>query len=236
MSTTPFDGFPPETLQFLIDLEANNNRDWFQANKARYEQAYLSPGIDFIAATGSGLQQFAPRIQIDTRANGQGSLMRIYRDVRFSKDKSPYKTSMSGIFNDGQGKKMLSPAFGFYLTRDGMELMTGQFGFDKPQLAVYRTAVADEEQGAELTAVLEDILTAGSYQIQGEQLQRVPRGFDKEHPNADLLRYKGLYVSPQGGLPPAVVTSPDLVPAVLAHFAAMAPLYHWLNKNLAGSD
>ena len=232
MTTTAFAGFPAETFQFLGDLEANNNRDWFQANKARYERELLGPSVDFVTAVGSGLQRSAPQIQIDTRTNGQGVLMRIYRDVRFSEDKSPYKTAVSGLFNDGQGKKMARPAFGFHLTKDGMELMAGLFGFDKAQLETFRTAVADEQTGLGLQAALTEIEAKAAYEIVGEQFVRVPAGFAVEHPRADLLRYKGLYASPRDALPPALVTSPQLVPTVLVHYEALAPLYTWLQQVL----
>ena len=230
MNTTAFAGFPAETLQFLRDLEAHNEREWFQANKARYERDLLGPAVDFVTAVGSGLQRTQPEIQIDTRTNGQGVLMRIYRDVRFSKDKSPYKTAVSGVFNDGQGKKMTRPGFGFYLTKNGMELMAGMFGFDKAQLEAFRTAVDDEQSGLGLQAALAEIEAKAAYDIVGEQVVRVPAGFAAEHPRADLLRYKGLYASPREVLPPALVTSPQLVPAVLVHYEVMAPLYNWLER------
>jgi uncharacterized protein (TIGR02453 family) len=230
--TTIFNGFPSETLDFLRDLEGNNNRDWFEANKERYERVLLEPAVEFVTAVGSGLQHVAPEIQVDPRTNGQGVLMRIYRDVRFSKDKSPYKTAVSGVFTDGKGKKMTRPGFGFYMTANGMELMGGMFGFDKAQLAAYQAAVADEEKGLALVAAVESIANKPAYEIVGEQYKRLPAGYDAGHPRADLLRYKGLYASPRAPLSPDIVTGEELVPTVLVHFEVMAPLYNWLVANV----
>lgn len=230
---TTFNGFPPEALDFLHDLEANNNRDWFEDNKARYQRVLLEPAVEFVTAVGSGLQHVAPEIQVDPRTNGQGVLMRIYRDVRFSKDKSPYKTAVSGVFTDGKGKKMARPAFGFHMTANGMELMSGMFGFDKAQLAAYQAAVADEEKGLALLAAVESITNKPAYEIVGEQYKRLPAGYDAEHPRADLLRYKGLYARPVAPFPPEIMTGVELVPTVLVHFEVMAPFYNWLAANVA---
>lgn len=222
-----FSGFPPAGIQFLAELAENNNKKWFKANKARYEQDLLGPALDFVTAVGQRLQSISPHIQVDTRTNGSGSLMRIYRDVRFSEDKSPYKTNLSGMWWEGEGKKTLSPAFGFQLNPEGMAVMAGMFQFDKAQLQAYREAVADEEMGTALqeavTAVADD-----TYELVGQHYKRVPRGFDAEHPRADLLRHNALYVHPRRPIPIEVVTSPQLVDVCMDHFQHMAPVQRWL--------
>src|SRR6516164_5871075 len=110
-----FSGFSPAGIQFLIDLAKHNDRTWFEANKETYQVSLLEPALSFVVALGTRLQALAPAINIDTRTDGRGVLMRMHRDTRFSTDKSPYKTNIAGILREGQEKKMESPAYGFQL-------------------------------------------------------------------------------------------------------------------------
>jgi uncharacterized protein (TIGR02453 family) len=224
---TTFAGFPPEGRQFLRDLADNNNRDWFEANKTVYEQKLLGPAVDFVVALGTRLQALDPAIVFDTRTNGQGTLIRIYRDVRFSADKSPYKTAVAGMFGDGAGKKMERPGFGFHLQADVLELMAGIFQFTKPQLETYRAAVVDDRSGRELEAALAAVRAAGDYRLEGEGYKRVPQGYDPDHPRAALLKMTGLHVQPAGGIRTGL-SEPWLVEVAYGHFEAMAPVYDWL--------
>lgn len=230
MSTTEtFNGFPEEGLQFLRDIEVNNNKEWFQENRGTFDAALLAPAQDFVAALGSRLQEIEPAIIIDTRTDGRGVLMRFYRDTRFSKDKSPYKTNIAGMFTDGQGKKTERPAFGFHMGADSMELMAGIFRFSKPQLAAYRAAAADDQPGEELVEVLRALGQAGEYHLVGEHYKRVPAGYESDHPRADLLRYAGLYVHPTA-VEGRYLATPELVDICMAHFDKMSPVYEWLVK------
>lgn len=106
MDLQSFSGFPEEGIQFLADLDVNNNRDWFQANKKLFQERLQIPAQQFVAALGVRLLKISAGIRYDTRTNGSGSLMRIYRDTRFSKDKTPYKTNISMAFWEGPGKKI----------------------------------------------------------------------------------------------------------------------------------
>jgi uncharacterized protein (TIGR02453 family) len=222
-----FDGFPRAGLDFLADLEMNNEREWFEANKQVYQSALLEPAVAFVAAVGEQLRDLVPTIHYDTRTNGSGSLMRIYRDVRFSKDKTPYNTFLSGMFWEQPGKKNTRPGFGFRLRADGMDLIAGHFGFDKEGLAAYQTAVADDTLGAELAAIVGALVKDGRYSINGDQYKRVPQGYDETHPRAALLKYKGLYAHPEPfGV--EVVCSAGLVEETMAQFREMAALEQWL--------
>jgi uncharacterized protein (TIGR02453 family) len=227
--TTTFNGFPPATLQFLQELAANNNREWFAANRERYEKDLLEPAVAFVLALGARLQRVSPGLQADPATNGSGTLMRIYRDTRFSADKSPYKTRLAGMFWQGPGKKTESPAFGFQFNWQGMDLMAGMFAFPKPMLNAYRDAVDDPALGSELEAAIKQIESLGDYALQGDQYQRVPRGFAEDHARAGLLRYKGLYFrSP--AISPTQIQSNEILPLVFQHFQDMAPLQQWLVK------
>ncbi|MBK9054993.1 MAG: DUF2461 domain-containing protein [Chloroflexi bacterium] len=223
-----FNGFPAEGLAFLVELESNNNKAWFEANKQRYQTDLLEPALAFVTELGQQLARVVPDIQYDTRTDGRGTLTRIYRDVRFSQDKSPYNTHVNGLFWHGRGKKTEHPAFGFRLSADGMGLMAGLFGFPKEMLEKYRHAAATS--GPELAHILATLQSQGQYTVMGEQFKRVPAGFPADHPQADLLRYAGLAVSPRPGLAPAVVQSTDLVPTCMAHFERMAPVWYWLMR------
>ena len=124
MSAT-FAGFPQEGLNFLASLTDNNDRNWFNANKQTYLDNIVAPAVTFVETLGDRLQFISPHIQYDTRTNGQGSLMRIYRDVRFSKDKSPYKTWVGVRFWEGAGKKTECPGFFLWFESNKAGLYTG---------------------------------------------------------------------------------------------------------------
>jgi uncharacterized protein (TIGR02453 family) len=229
MTDETFAGFPEEGLQFLADLAENNNRDWFNGHKQHYKDVIVAPAVAFIQTMGEQLRFISPHIQYDTRTNGQGSLMRIYRDTRFSKDKTPYKTWVGIRFWEGGGKAGGNPGFffGFDATAGGLHV--GMYGFDKTMLTAYREAVDDDELGAELEAALASVRGAGAYEINGEHYKRVPRGFDPDHPRVDLLRYNTLYAS-SPGIEPAVLSSAGLVDVVMDHCEKMAPVQRWLVK------
>lgn len=223
-----FDGFSPAARHFLADLRANNERDWFNARKALYEVLLLEPALAFIEALGERLKLIAPELRYDLRTNGSGSLMRIYRDVRFSADKSPYKTNIGIVFWQGTGKKTESPSFYFHMDADETWIGGGLYQFPKPLLTAYQQAVLDDVRGPELVAVLSTVQQAG-YAISGEQTKRVPRGFDPDHPRAELLRYRGLYAG-TAPFSDDIVASPALVDACFDHCVQIAPLQQWLAR------
>jgi uncharacterized protein (TIGR02453 family) len=226
-----FTGFPPDGLAFLADLAAHNERAWFAAHKQAYQATLLEPAQAFVGALGERLQALAPGIRVDPRSDGRGTLMRLARDTRFSGDKTPYKTELSGLFWQGDREKTTCPAFGFRLQADGMDLMAGMFTFTKDALQAFRAAVVDEQQGTELTTITDSLRAKAGYSVQGASYKRVPTGYDPSHPRADLLRYQGLYVHPPR-LDVDVVCSATLVDRCVEHFRAMAPVQRWLVKAL----
>ena len=228
--STQFNGFPQAGLQFLADLAENNNKEWFTENKGVYRSQLLEPATEFIMAVGERLQSISGQIKYDTRTNGSGSLMRIYRDTRFSKDKTPYKTAVAGMWWEGEGKKTENPAFGFQITKDGMGVMAGMFGFGKEQLRAYREAVLDDTLGGALMDVVTAVTAGDQYEIMGAHYKRVPRGFDAEHERAEYLKFNHLYAHPRAPIPASVLTSAELVDVCLAHFEHMAPIEQWLVK------
>lgn len=221
-----FPGFPPETQQFLRELRANNTREFFAANKPRYEEFVKAPALQWVSAMGERLKTIDSEIVVDTRANGSGSLMRAARDTRFSKDKSPYKVNVAMMWWRGSGKKMQHPAFGMQITPDEAGLMVGMFHFPKPMLEAYRQAVLDEALGEELIE-LAKIIEAAGYQLGGKHYKTAPRGFDKNHKRVEWLRYNNLHAGTHD-IPPSLITTPRLIDHCYERFSTLAPIFHWL--------
>ena len=227
--TKTFKGFPKEGLKFLKDLKNNNNRDWFGAHKKDYEEYLLEPAQNFVSDLGNRLKSLSKGIIYDTRTNGSGSIMRIYRDVRFSKDKSPYNTYLRMMFWEGEGKKTENPGFFFSISPKGAGIFTGMHEFSKPRLEVYRDSVVDTKRGSELEKAIASLEKAGGYKIGGEHYKRVPKGYDPDHKRADLLRYNGLYTSFEA-ISKEAVLKPNLIDVCFDHCKKMAPLHKWLIK------
>ncbi|MCY3833858.1 MAG: DUF2461 domain-containing protein [Chloroflexi bacterium] len=223
-----FPGFPLQTQQFLRELRANNTRDFFAANRPRYEEFVKAPALQWVAAMGERLKELDPDIVIDLRTNGSGSLMRAARDTRFSKDKLPYKVNVAMMWWHGSGKKMQHPGFGMQITPDDAGLMVGMFHFAKPMLAAYRQAVLDEELSRELIELASAIRAAG-YNLSGKHFKTAPRGFDKEHPRIEWLKYNNLHAGTHD-IPPSVIIRSALLDVCYDHFAKLAPILHWLAR------
>jgi uncharacterized protein (TIGR02453 family) len=222
-----FTGFPQDALDFLAELKANNNKAWFEANKTRYRSAIVEPAVAFVADLGERLKTIAPSLIYDTRANGGGSLMRIYRDVRFSKDKTPYETNIGIAFWEGPHSKMGNPGFFVHIEPDYAVVYAGLYQFPKEIMTPYRGAVAAEKSGARLQAAVDAVRRAGNYEIGDESLKRVPAPYPADHPRGSLLKYSSL----NAGSPKImhdVITSPAFVDGCFDHCRKMLPLHRWL--------
>jgi len=222
-----FQGFRPETLAFLADLTANNDRAWFAAHKDTYTDVVLPEAQAFISALVAALRRFAPAVLYDTRTNGQGSLLRIYRDIRFAADKTPYNPYLRTVFWQGNAKKTANPAFWVDIRPEGASIFVGEWQFSPEVLAAYRDAVVDETLGPALEEAIAAVRAAGVYELSGPHYRTVPRGYDPAHPRAALLRHNGLWAL-LGHLPREVVCSEQLAPTCAAHCERMAPLFFWL--------
>lgn len=227
MTDKHFPGFPEESICFLRDLEQNNNRDWFEANRDRYERYYLDPASRFVTTLGAELQRLSPGIHYDSRANGQGSIMRIHRDTRFSKDKSPYNVSLRLLFWEGSGKKLECPAFFLRVAPEGINLYAGMYLFPKPFLEAFRASVLDETTGNELAGIVSALNASAPYRVDGERYKRVPQGYEADHPRAELLKYKGLHAEAVD-LDPGMIHAAEFASTCLEHCQKMLPLHSWL--------
>jgi uncharacterized protein (TIGR02453 family) len=174
--------FGPELFAFLRELKNHNDREWFNANKQRYENDLLEPALAFIEDFAPRLQQISPHFVADARRQG-GSLFRIHRDTRFAKDKSPYKTQTGIYFRHERSKEAYSPGFYLHLEPRNVFAGGGMWHPDTKTAHTVREAIARDPDGwAEAKQGLE--LAAG------ESLKRVPPAFDPEHPHPEDLKRK----------------------------------------------
>lgn len=219
-----FTGFPPAAPRFFRALARNNDRAWFEAHRADWEGAVLTPARALVVALGAKLARDVPGLNADPRTDR--SIFRLHRDIRFSPDKSPFKTHLGVLWWEGLGHKLESAGFYFQLDAKQIYLGGGFYQFSKAALAAYRERVLDPKAGPALQRAVREVEKRG-YTVGGEQTKRVPRGCDPEHPRADLLRRKGLHAGISLGLPGAL-HGPELVDLVHGHFKAMLPLHRRL--------
>jgi uncharacterized protein (TIGR02453 family) len=189
--TAAFTGFPADFFGFFEDLAANNDRDWFSANKNRYYDSVVNPISAFIVSMAPRLNRISPHYVADPRPHG-GSMFRIYRDTRFSKDKSPYKTHAGVQFRHEAGKDAHAPGFYVHLASDGLYFGGGVWLPANPQLGRIRDAIVDNARAWSRIANARKVQDVGG--IQGDSLKRPPRGFDPEHPHIEYLKRKSFYV------------------------------------------
>ncbi|MDQ7024328.1 MAG: DUF2461 domain-containing protein [Anaerolineae bacterium] len=226
-----FTGIPTEGFAFLNELRENNDKEWFTDNKQRYIDFVQTPAVALVQELGQRLQAKFPNVHYDTRLNGSGSLMRIYRDTRFSKDKTPYKTNIAMLWWEGVGKKTANPAFGLQITPDSAGLMTGMHSFDKTWLTAYRDAVLDDKFGHELVEIVQTIDAAGdSYEVGWQHYKKTPRGYtDPADARSPLLLHNALYAHVTE-IPQTDVMSAEFVDVCMTHFELMSPIQQWLVK------
>jgi len=187
MPKSTFSGFPLRLLHFLNDLSKNNKRDWFEANRPRYEHDLLEPALAFITAMADPLQKLSPHICSVPKKSG-GSLMRIYRDVRFAKDKRPYKTNVGIHFRHERGKDVHAPGFYFHIDPDEVFVGAGIWHPDSKALGKIRQAIhkrpADWKKSRRGKAFRE------RFELAGDSLVRPPKGYSADHPLIHDLKRK----------------------------------------------
>lgn len=221
-----FAGFGKDCQQFFKDLEENNHREWFLQNKARYEKSVVNPALGFIEHFGQKLQQLDKQFYFDLRTNGAGSLFRIYRDTRFSKDKTPFKTNLGILFWIGEKSKLENPGMYFELGATHAKLYAGLYEFSKEFLEKYRKHLTKKGQGDKLRKILET-LNLADYETGRVGYKRVPAGFSLDHPYEELLRYNGLFAqSPP--IPNKSVASKKISDICFEHATNMQPLINWI--------
>jgi uncharacterized protein (TIGR02453 family) len=228
---TTFEGFPKAAVQFYKDLKQNNDRLWFNEHKGIYEQQVLAPAQAFVSAMGERLKTLSPKIVTDTRTNGSGSIFRIYNDVRFSKDKTPYKPYLGIFFWEGGDKKMDNPGLYLHLELGKLMLFAGMHKLPKPMLDAYRRAVVDPEKGDALLEVVQLVTANPSVQIGGRHYKKLPAGYETTPDKVEYLLYDGLYAFIESDIPPEFYT-PEILDYCLERFRVMYPIQQWLINSL----
>jgi uncharacterized protein (TIGR02453 family) len=179
--------FTPELFRFLRELRENNDRDWFAANKERYEDVAREPALEFVSDFTPYLDEISPHFRADPRPVG-GSLFRIHRDTRFSKDKSPYKTHIGIHFRHEQAKDAHAPGFYLHLQPREVFAAVGIWHPDTPTLGRIREAIDKDPDGWRAVTTRKPF--AGLYRLTGDSLKRPPAGYDAAHPLIEDLKRK----------------------------------------------
>ncbi len=218
-----FPGFGPELIAFLEELRFHNERPWFEANKARYERHVREPALALIEAMGPRLAALSPELVADARKVG-GSLMRIHRDLRFSKDPSPYKTNLGIQFRHRAGKDVHAPGLYFHVEPGECFIAAGMWHPAAGPLRRIRDAIVALPDA--WVAARDDAGFQARWRLSGDRLKRAPRDFDPGHPLlADLQRTDFIAVR---DLAEDEVLGPGLPDRLAADFAAATPLMRFL--------
>jgi uncharacterized protein (TIGR02453 family) len=205
-----FDGWPQDALDFYVGLEADNSKAYWTAHRPVYESHVLGPMTDLLDELGP--------------VYGEAKIFRPYRDLRFSKDKSPYKTAIAAMIGDGY----------IELSARGLAAGSGMYEMASDQLERYRQAVADDKSGAQLERLADAIRRQGIDVRAEDTLKKAPRGYPADHPRLDLLRYKGLMAWKKWPVEPWLGTAAAR-DRVAAFFTAAQPLSDWLSANVGPS-
>lgn len=223
-----FPGFPREGVALLRALKKNNKREWFQPRKEIFDQHVKAPMEQLVDALNGHFVRFAPQYITDPRK----AIYRIYRDTRFSKDKTPYKTHIAASFSRAGMERHISAGYYFSVAPDEVEVAAGIYMPGPEELRSIRNHLAEHHE--EFRKILRaSTLRKLMGELWAQQLSRVPKGFSPDHPAADLIRYKHWTLF-DTRLDPALVVTPQLLPELVKRFQAMAPFVEFLNRPLTG--
>ena len=186
---TEFDHFNKNLFKYLKDLEANNEREWFKSRKELYEDRVRTPALDFVRSIDDEMHVFAPHFVADDRKSG-GSLLRVYRDTRFSKNKTPYKTHVGIQFKHEEGKDIHAPSYYIHLSNKECLMGIGMWSPETKVLFKIRTKIIDEAD--RYKKIINSKTFTNDFVMGGESLKRAPKGFDPEDPMIIELRRKSL--------------------------------------------
>jgi len=217
--------FTAETLKFLKALKRNNRREWFNAHRDDYEAHVRQPMTAIVERLAHDFRALAPELV----ASPKVSMYRIYRDTRFSENKTPYKTHVAAVFPPRGLPKHEGAGVYFHVSPDEVWIGGGMYAPQTPQLHAVREHIAANLK--QLRSIVESPeFRRRVGKVEGEKLQRVPRGFAKDHPAADYLKFRQFLAGTE--LPPAAATSPAFYGTLLAVFRQVVPLVRFLNAPL----
>ena len=213
------EGFPRGATKFLGALARNNSKTWFDKHRATYEEDVLEASREFVIDLGAKLRRLRPHLQVDPRTNY--GVKRINRDIRFSRDKKPYKDHQTLWWWEGADKEG-SPGYWFDLHPKTVILAVGLYMAQPKVLARFREAVIDDSRGSALDRMVKGFEKKG-YQLEGPTKKRVPAGFDPAHPRARYLKHEGLYAWIETPVPRG-----DFTAYCFGHYRTLTPLQAWL--------
>ncbi len=228
MKTPAKRSFSSDTLKFLRALKRHNRRDWFLAHRDDYERHVRAPMIATIERLAVDLKAFAPDLVADPRT----SMYRIYRDVRFSENKAPYKTHVAAVFPRRGLPKHAGAGLYFHVSPDEVWIGGGMYAPEMAQLVAVREYIAGNA-GRFRSIVESPAFRRTVGRLEGERLQRVPRGFPKDHPAGEYLKFRQFLAGRQ--LPPAAATRPAFYGTIVRTFRQIAPLIRFLNEGLGAT-
>jgi len=221
-----FPGFSPDALTFLRALKRNNRRDWFHPRKEQYEALIKAPMLQLVDCLTAEFARFAP----DYVTPPQKSVFRIYRDTRFSHDKTPYKTHIAAIFPRNTAEKNSGACFYFHFTEKELLAFGGVYSPERDELLAYRGLL--QEHYREFEKILgSKTLRRTLGELQGEKLSRMPKGFPPDHPAEGLLRQRQWYL--ESVLQIKLLTTPRVLSALARSFEIMTPFVEFLNRPFA---
>lgn len=219
--------FGPDAVKFLRALKRNNKRAWFQPRKEEYEAVVRAPMQAVVERLAVDMRSFAPEIVVDPKK----AIFRIYRDTRFSDDKTPYKTAIAASFGWRGLPRHEGAGLYFQLSHEDVWIGGGMYSPPTPLIQKVREHIADNHRR------MRSIVESASFKrvvgtLEGEKLQKVPRGFPAEHPAAELLKHRQFLAGRE--LPPSIASTPKFYPTLLDTFRVIVPLIRFLNEPLKG--
>ena len=221
--------FPQSAIKFLTALSKNNSREWFEKNRVRYDFELLQPAQQFVIDLGEKLTAASPNINAIPKIDK--SIFRLYRDVRFSKNKAPFKTNLGLYFWEGKRKKMECSGFYFHIEPKLFFLGAGMYLFSKDQLLKYRDVVSDPIRGKRLSDIISKLLKKKNFRLGGKTYKKFPRGFDSDYKYSELLLHSGLYVFYESNSIEEL-NKKDPTNFTFRIFKEMYPLHKWFVDNI----
>lgn len=222
-----FAGFSPQGIQFLKSLKKNNNREWFQARKETFDQQIKAPMEELVQAVNSHLMDFAPMFVTEPKK----AIYRIYRDTRFSNDKTPYKTHVAASLTRAGMEKHISAGYYFSIGAEEMEVAGGIYMPGPDQLRAIREHLLEHHE--EFRKIVSNPslkkLMGGLY---GKPMARMPKGFPQDHPAGEFIRARH-WIFYDTRLDPKLAVTPKLLGELMKRFRAMTPFLDFLNRPLA---
>jgi uncharacterized protein (TIGR02453 family) len=222
-----FQGFDRDAMQFWHELASEMSREWFATNKQRYQSVWVEPLLTLLRQVARGLAATYRPFKL-----AEPGVLRIYRDLRFSRDRAPYKTHIAGLIRLGGDRiaEAGNAVLYLHLGPDEEYAGVGCYQFDERRVARWRRAVVGP-QGRALRQIIAHLRRKGYDAGPYEEYVRVPKGFAPDHPRAELLKYKGL-ICTFPAMPAGILHKPELARWLLGHAKAAAPLVKWLRRYL----